>query len=122
MCLSSFAPSSGNQSYTQLQLTPTVNQTGTANANVVLLDLKPTLTSLRGSLYGLLVEPTSATNGFGVSTPTANVDITGSSTTKSSLRIRNGTAPTSPNDGDIWYDGTNLKMRVGGTTKTFTLT
>jgi hypothetical protein len=27
-----------------------------------------------------------------------------------------------PSDGDFWYDGTNVKFRVGGTTKTFTLT
>jgi len=54
-------------------------------------------------------------------TATAQVDINGSSTTRSSLRIRSGTAPTTPNDGDIWYDGTNLKMRVGAVTKTFTL-
>lgn len=33
-----------------------------------------------------------------------------------------GTAPSAPNDGDIWYDGTNVKVRVGGTTKTFTIT
>jgi hypothetical protein len=32
------------------------------------------------------------------------------------------TTPASPNDGDIWFDGTNLKMRIAGTTKTFTLT
>jgi hypothetical protein len=54
-------------------------------------------------------------------TATAQVDINGSSTTRSSLRIRSGTAPTTPNDGDIWYDGTNLKMRIAGVTKTFTL-
>lgn len=51
----------------------------------------------------------------------ANADLSGSTTSMTSLRIRSGTAPTSPNDGDIWYDGTNLKMRVGITTKTFTL-
>lgn len=38
-----------------------------------------------------------------------------------SLRIRSGTAPTTPNDGDIWFDGTDIKMRIGGVTKTFTL-
>jgi hypothetical protein len=38
-----------------------------------------------------------------------------------SANIPSGTAPTSPADGDIWYDGTNLKFRLGGTTKTFTL-
>jgi hypothetical protein len=57
----------------------------------------------------------------GSTTPTAFAHIAASTTARASLRIVNGTAPTSPNDGDIWYDGTDLKMRVGGTTKTFTL-
>lgn len=39
-----------------------------------------------------------------------------------SLNIPSGTAPTSPVDGDIWFDGTDIKMRIGGVTKTFTLT
>ena len=59
--------------------------------------------------------------GFGHLGPTANVDIASSSTARASLRIRSGTAPTSPNDGDIWFDGTDIKMRIGGVTKTFTL-
>ena len=54
-------------------------------------------------------------------TATAFVDVMGSTTANSSLRIRSGSAPTSPNDGDIWFDGTDLKMRIGGVTKTFTL-
>jgi len=37
------------------------------------------------------------------------------------LKTSAGTNPSAPADGDIWYDGTNLKMRVGATTKTFTL-
>jgi hypothetical protein len=59
--------------------------------------------------------------GLGVNTPTALTDIGASTTTRASLRIRSGTAPTSPNDGDIWFDGTDIKMRIGGVTKTFTL-
>jgi hypothetical protein len=59
--------------------------------------------------------------GFGHLGPTANVDIASSSTARASLRIRSGVAPTTPNDGDIWYDGTDIKMRIGGVTKTFTL-
>jgi hypothetical protein len=55
-------------------------------------------------------------------TPTALLDIGASTTARTSLRIRSGTAPTAPNDGDIWFDGTNIKMRIGGVTKTFTLT
>ena len=57
----------------------------------------------------------------GTTTPTAFVDVAASTTTYAALRLRSGTAPTAPNDGDIWFDGTNLKMRVSGTTKTFTL-
>lgn len=59
--------------------------------------------------------------GFGQTTPTARVDASASTTAIASIRIRPGTAPTTPNDGDIWYDGTNLKMQIAGAVKTFTL-
>jgi len=59
--------------------------------------------------------------GFNQSSPTALADIGASTTAKSSLRIRSGVAPTTPNNGDIWFDGTLLKMQIGGVTKTFTL-
>lgn len=58
--------------------------------------------------------------GFGTA-PTAVADIAASTTARASLRIRSGIAPTTPNDGDIWFDGTDFKCRVGGVTKTFTL-
>ncbi len=56
-----------------------------------------------------------------MNTPTAYVDVSASTISYASLRLRSGTAPTSPNDGDIWFDGTDIKMRIGGVTKTFTL-
>jgi hypothetical protein len=59
--------------------------------------------------------------GIGTTTPTAFLDVRASTTAAASLRIRSGTAPTTPNNGDIWFDGTDLKMRIGGVTKTFTL-
>jgi hypothetical protein len=48
--------------------------------------------------------------GFGITNtaPTAVVDLLGSSTTMASLRVRTGTAPTTPNTGDIYSDGTYL--------------
>jgi hypothetical protein len=49
------------------------------------------------------------------------LEIQSSSAERSSIRLRPGVAPSSPNDGDIWFDGTDLKMRVGGVTKTFVL-
>lgn len=43
-----------------------------------------------------------------------------STTANASINIPAGTAPTSPVSGDLWYDGTNLKFRDGGTTRTIT--
>lgn len=43
-------------------------------------------------------------------------------TAKSQINLAASTAPTSPNNGDVWFDGSNLKIRVGGATKTFTIT
>ena len=48
---------------------------------------------------------------------TAYLHIAASTTSKASLRIVGGTAPTSPNDGDIWYTGSALLQRVGSTSK-----
>ena len=60
--------------------------------------------------------------GIGVVTPTAVLDLRASTTAEAIMRLRVGVAPTTPNDGDIWYDGTDLKMRIGGITKTFVMT
>lgn len=66
--------------------------------------------------------------GVGFSTaPTTNSQITallhiGAGVTSSAqIRLVAGVAPTSPNNGDIWFDGTDIKMRIGGVTKVFTL-
>lgn len=58
--------------------------------------------------------------GLGTTSPTASLDIPASTTNNASIRIRSGTAPSSPNSGDLWYDGTNLKFRDGATTRTIT--
>ena len=49
--------------------------------------------------------------------PTAFVDIEPATSSQASLRIRPSTLTLSaPNDGDIWYDGSNLKFRKGNMT------
>lgn len=58
--------------------------------------------------------------GFGASTPTAFLHVAASTTATASIRIPSGTAPTSPNSGDMWYNGTNLQFRDGATTRTIT--
>lgn len=100
-------------------------------ATVYLGDTNTSFTAVRGtgatmSAYqvtdGLVLQQTTGYIGIGNSSPTAWLHTKASIAAAASLRIPAGTAPTTPNDGDIWYDGTNLKMRVGATTKTFTLT
>ena len=49
--------------------------------------------------------------------PTALVDVGASTTSNASMRIRSGTAPSSPNEGDVWYDGTDLIFRDGSASK-----
>jgi hypothetical protein len=55
--------------------------------------------------------------GLGVTVPTAKLDIEGSTTAKASMRLRAGTAPTSPNEGDIYFSGSHFYGRVGGVWK-----
>ena len=64
---------------------------------------------------------TTAGLGIGTSTVNAFLNLAGATTAKASLNITSGAAPATPNNGDIWFDGTDFKARVGGTTKTFTL-
>jgi hypothetical protein len=54
--------------------------------------------------------------GINVVSPTANLHLGASTTAKAALRFASGVAPTTPNDGDMWYDGTNVNFRIGTTT------
>ena len=103
----SFIPSSGSAEWYGLDLRPTINQTGTAT----------------GVTRGLYIAATlTAAADFRAIEVASGITILGAATTaKASLRIPSGTAPTSPVNGDIWFDGTDIKMRIGGVTKTFTL-
>lgn len=46
--------------------------------------------------------------GIGVNDPVALLDLAASTTARASLRMRAGTAPTTPNAGDIYFNGTNF--------------
>jgi hypothetical protein len=105
--LVTFSPTSGTALYTSFAVNPTINQTGGANGITRGLHINPTLT---------------AAADFRAIEVASGITILGAATTaKASLRIPSGTAPTSPVNGDIWFDGTNIQMRIGGVTKTFTL-
>lgn len=51
---------------------------------------------------------------------TAQLLLPAGTTGVSPLRWTSGVAPTSPVDGDMWFDGTDLKLRVSGATYTIT--
>lgn len=104
----SFAPTSGTATFNGTNISPTINQTGGANGITRGLYINPTLTAAAD------FRAIEVANGITI--------LGASTTTKASLRIPSGTAPTTPTNGDIWFDGTNLKMQIGGVTKTFTLT
>lgn len=102
-----FSPTSGTGLQTYIRINPTINQTGGAN----------------GITRGLFIQPTlTAVADWRAIEVSAGISVLAPSTTASAtLRIPSGTAPTSPTNGDIWFDGTNLFMRIGGVTKTFTI-
>jgi hypothetical protein len=99
-----FAPTSGTATFAASSIIPTINQTGGAN----------------GITRGLYINPTlTAAADFRAIEVASGITILGAATTaKASLRIPSGTAPTSPVNGDIWFDGTNLNVRIGGVTRT----
>ena len=55
--------------------------------------------------------------GMGQTAPTAALDVAESTTARASIRVRSGVAPTAPNDGDMWFDGTHVYMQIGGVAK-----
>jgi hypothetical protein len=102
-----FSPTSGNATYTSFRINPVINQTGGASGITRGIYIQPTLTAVAD--YRAL-EISSGIAVFGAST-----------TAKASIRIPTGVAPTSPVNGDIWFDGTNIFIRVGAVTKQFTI-
>ncbi len=102
-----------------LDIIPTIN-VGTSTLTQTGINYNPTITAGTTTHYAMRIQSGLSAIGH-TNVPTAALDIAASITAASSFRIRSGTAPSSPNDGDIWYDGTDIKIRVGGTTKTFTI-
>ncbi len=60
----------------------------------------------------------SALTGIGA----ASVSVAASTTARPHFALTAGVAPTSPANGDIWFDGTNLNIRIGGVTRTVNVT
>lgn len=102
-----------------LGIRPTLNYTGGGTANSTGIDYNPTITSLNGSHVGLRIRL--GLSGFGLAStlPGDFVDVAAATSAFASLRIRSssGTNPTSPNDGAMWWTGSQLSFRVSSTTR-----
>lgn len=91
------------------------------STSVISVNTTSSLVTFAGSLSCNSVTGTGSFGCGTAATGTAYLSIHASLSGTANLNLASGATVTSPNDGDIWYDGTNLKMRVGAATKTFTL-
>ena len=58
----------------------------------------------------------------GNGSPSARAHIGAGTASVAQMKLEVSVDKTSPANGDLWFDGTNLKMRIEGVTKTFTMT
>jgi hypothetical protein len=88
----SFNPTSGDATLTHFQVNTYINQSGTATGRIVGFDYTPSLNSITGPHYGILIRP-STLNGFGLGNtlPTASLHIRGG-LTGSVLQIESNTS------------------------------
>lgn len=71
---------------------------------------------------GAMTLPNTLTISAGGITVSSGTVVTAASTTAGAgLRLPSGTAPTSPVNGDVWFDGGAVKIQISGATKTFTV-
>jgi hypothetical protein len=115
----SFNPSSGTATLTHIQINTDIQQTGTATGRVVGIEYTPTLTSITGTHYGLLIRPTTLSGfGLGATLPTATVHIKGSGATSAtnSFKVENSDNTKSITFDDAGNLATNGQMAIGQTT------
>jgi hypothetical protein len=99
-----WSQSSGTADFSSFVVSTVINQTGTATGITRGLYINPTLTA--------------AADFRAIEVASGTTVLAPSVTARASLRIPSGTAPTSPVNGDIWFDGTNLNVRIAGVTRT----
>jgi hypothetical protein len=76
-----------------------------------------------GGAYSTLMSLDGKTgrHAIGSQTATAILDVAASTTSNAALRLRAGSAPTSPNDGEIYWDGTHLYIYKGSSSSWLTI-
>lgn len=82
-----------------------LNLTSAAASTVTLANV---MDSLNFDSNTLSIDALNNRIGIGTNAPSAALELAASTVSAASLQINSGTAPTVPNDGDVWYDGTHL--------------
>jgi len=98
--------------------------TGLGSNTTVIGNSSTTDTAIYGRMLVNYSAPVIGTFGIdvnGTARIVSKLTLGAGTTSNAQINLISSTAPTSPNNGDIWFDGTDLKMRIGGVTKTFTL-
>lgn len=105
-----------------------LGSTGTSSQNGYNIYVRDPTGSTMANLYGLYIENMTdgTSSNYAIYTNAGKVrfgdqlQLSASTTSRATLNIPSGTAPTTPVDGDIWSDGSDIKVRLGGTTYTLT--
>jgi len=119
----SFTNSSGTQSMTIFKISNTFNNTGTYAGTIVDLDINNTETSMTGTThYGILERSTTALSAFGLSNPTAKLEIGAGTSSTGFFKFTSSTDLSSPAAGHWYYDGTRLGFSPSTTIKRVSLT
>jgi hypothetical protein len=90
-------------------------KSGASNVAVLVDAANGVLWQIGGATYFILDRTTTTPrvainpSGYTLGVATAILDLAASTTGNASLRIRNGVAPTTVNNGDIWNDGTYIQ-------------
>lgn len=136
----SFSPASGSPTLVGTSIGPTFN-IGGGTPTITAFRITPFLQVTTGATSVLLMDigTNTAVNGTGTHTSLFSINSLGntgmgtaatatsiltlgaSTTAIAAMHFISGVAPSSPNNGDFWFDGTDVKIRVAGSTKTFTL-
>ncbi len=104
--------SGSTNTFEALNLVPIINATAGTNT-VYGFHYNPTLTSVTGvTHYGVVITPAACLNGFGVSAPTASVEIAAGIATRAPLRLTSGTNLTTPVAGSIEFTTDDLFFTI----------
>lgn len=73
----------------------------------------------------LKLNPTTGAVSLGSANSTTSVvgkaSFSAGTTARAPINMASGVAPSAPANGDLWFDGTDINVRVGGVTKTITM-